>query len=234
MPGTRLLTVTRSSASTPIPPRNTHAIPIARQPTANGGPSWPPPPRTLTPATRITRRIPTTRDCRPARSPHRGGRTFGPWRRRMSQLSRRTTTSFTIPVARRTPPKPTPSKARTSISTATASVLTLAWDRRRLVRRDAWPMPRAGAREARRREEGARGMARSRAGRVALIVVTLLAFAVGFVAVAAGLEITQPSQRGSAAHAQFEVGPGDNTAKVGARPPPTGPIPGGLVVRVLA
>jgi len=77
-------------------------------------------------------------------------------------------------------------------------------------------------------------MARSRAGRVALTVVTLLAFAVGFVAVAAGLEITQPSQRGSAAHVQFEVVPGDNTAKVAARLQRTGLIRDALLFRVLA
>ncbi|HEV2239376.1 MAG TPA: hypothetical protein VGR57_22160, partial [Ktedonobacterales bacterium] len=60
-------------------------------------------------------------------------------------------------------------------------------------------------------------MAGGWAKRIALVIVALLAFAVGFAGAAAGLDVTQPAVRGSTARVQFEVLRGDDTAAVAAR-----------------
>ncbi len=76
-------------------------------------------------------------------------------------------------------------------------------------------------------------MAGGRAGRVALVIAALLAFAVGFVGVAAGLDVTQPTVRGATARVQFEVLRGDDTASVAARLQRQGLIRNALVFRAL-
>ncbi|HEV2239187.1 MAG TPA: endolytic transglycosylase MltG [Ktedonobacterales bacterium] len=77
-------------------------------------------------------------------------------------------------------------------------------------------------------------MAGGWAKRIALVIVALLAFAVGFAGAAAGLDMTQPAVRGSTARVQFEVLRGDDTAAVAARLQREGLIRNALVFRALA
>jgi peptidoglycan lytic transglycosylase G len=73
-----------------------------------------------------------------------------------------------------------------------------------------------------------------RMGRVALVILALLAFALGFAGAAAGLDVTQPSVRGSTAQVHFEVLRGDDTASVAARLQRQGLVRNALVFRALA
>jgi cell division protein YceG involved in septum cleavage len=76
-------------------------------------------------------------------------------------------------------------------------------------------------------------MAGGRAARVALVILALLAFALGFVGVAAGLDVTQPTVHGVTARVPFEVVRGDDTASVAARLQRDGLIRNALVFRAL-
>ena len=71
-------------------------------------------------------------------------------------------------------------------------------------------------------------------GLVISLIFALLAFAVGFVGVAAALNVTQPAVKGSAVVVQFEIKSGDTDVSMAARLQQDGLIRNTLVFRLLA